>query len=284
MEYPLKYTPLSRDEAAKTLVAAFDAAGVRLDRNAAELLLSQVWLENGGGKNFVQYNWGNLTASEGSSADYWRPQWYTVDDSSSARMKYEHDQMLAGKAPSKFLAFQSHIEGASTYARWIVGKFKSILQAASTGDVSTFANAVRSSGYCPDCNPAVTVPTFSTFQKQFQEAGIFAALPLSPPEPGSGPEPSSPPAPSPSSPQHFEVGLGADLHLLRQGSHGSIVWAWQLVVGANADGDFGPLTKAATLEWQKLNGLDQDGMVKQADWETLLSRAAALTPSGEDEL
>lgn len=48
---------------------------------------------------------------------------------------------------------------------------------------------------------------------------------------------------------------------LRVGSTGSQVMAMQKVVGATADGKFGPATKAAVMAWQSNNGLVADGIV-----------------------
>jgi peptidoglycan hydrolase-like protein with peptidoglycan-binding domain len=59
---------------------------------------------------------------------------------------------------------------------------------------------------------------------------------------------------------------------LRAGLSGHDVAAWQRVVGAKDDGDFGPLTKARTREWQRGHHLGADGIVgpaccKAARWE-----------------
>src|SRR5690606_28700079 len=43
----------------------------------------------------------------------------------------------------------------------------------------------------------------------------------------------------------------AAMTVLREGSRGDHVRAWQRVVGTTADGVFGPKTKAATQSWQR---------------------------------
>ena len=48
---------------------------------------------------------------------------------------------------------------------------------------------------------------------------------------------------------------------LRAGLSGHDVAAWQRVVGAKDDGDFGPLTKAHTKDWQRAHHLTADGIV-----------------------
>lgn len=60
--------------------------------------------------------------------------------------------------------------------------------------------------------------------------------------------------------------------MLRVGSKGPDVVAWQKVVGVTPDGDFGPKTDAATRAWQRAHGLTPDGIVGP---KTL---AAASTP------
>src|SRR3989338_51602 len=48
---------------------------------------------------------------------------------------------------------------------------------------------------------------------------------------------------------------------LRVGSSGVQVQCVQTIVGATADGAFGPLTKAAVMAWQAGHGLSADGVV-----------------------
>lgn len=53
---------------------------------------------------------------------------------------------------------------------------------------------------------------------------------------------------------------------LRVGSVGSHVEAWQPVIGANPDGDFGEKTETKTKAWQLSNGLTADGIVGENTW------------------
>lgn len=48
---------------------------------------------------------------------------------------------------------------------------------------------------------------------------------------------------------------------LRAGLSGKDVQAWQRVIGARDDGDFGPITKARTQDWQRARHLTPDGIV-----------------------
>ena len=54
--------------------------------------------------------------------------------------------------------------------------------------------------------------------------------------------------------------------LIKRGSKGKAVKIWQIIVGVNDDGDFGPATEAATRKFQKAHGLDVDGIVGKFSW------------------
>jgi peptidoglycan hydrolase-like protein with peptidoglycan-binding domain len=54
--------------------------------------------------------------------------------------------------------------------------------------------------------------------------------------------------------------------ILRIGSTGPAVTAWQMLVGVVADGQFGPLTAEATKTWQRARGLEPDGVVGPKTW------------------
>ncbi|KUN91428.1 peptidoglycan-binding domain-containing protein [Streptomyces caeruleatus] len=72
---------------------------------------------------------------------------------------------------------------------------------------------------------------------------------------------------------HFEE-LGNSLcYGCGESSNTDIVVLWQAILVAEhyldfheADGTFGPKTKAATIEWQQSRGLTADGMVGDATW------------------
>ena len=64
---------------------------------------------------------------------------------------------------------------------------------------------------------------------------------------------------------------------VRWGSRGGVVESVQAIVGANADGIFGPVTHAAVKRWQSRNGLVADGIVGP-----LTSRAMGLNAASSD--
>jgi N-acetyl-anhydromuramyl-L-alanine amidase AmpD len=69
-----------------------------------------------------------------------------------------------------------------------------------------------------------------------------------------------------------------DKPTLKQGSTGVFVTEWQGLIGATADGDFGPKTAATTKIWQAAHGLTADGIVGQKSWGVALG-ASKTDPS-----
>ena len=59
--------------------------------------------------------------------------------------------------------------------------------------------------------------------------------------------------------------------LVREGARGNITKVIQQILGVDADGIFGPDTKAAVIAFQKANGLDVDGIVGKSTWRRLLN-------------
>ncbi|MFF1529013.1 peptidoglycan-binding protein [Cellulomonas sp. NPDC058312] len=59
---------------------------------------------------------------------------------------------------------------------------------------------------------------------------------------------------------------------VRQGARGQAVATIQRLVGAPADGRFGPRTRAAVLAWQRAHGLVADGVVGRRTWAALASQ------------
>ena len=54
---------------------------------------------------------------------------------------------------------------------------------------------------------------------------------------------------------------------IQRGDSGEAVKVWQTIVGVTNDGDFGPVTQAATVKMQLENGLTADGIVGKCTWE-----------------
>lgn len=62
---------------------------------------------------------------------------------------------------------------------------------------------------------------------------------------------------------------GNDFYMptIKKGSKGKAVKIWQIIVGVEADGDFGSKTKTATIEFQRKYKLAQDGIVGENTWK-----------------
>ena len=61
------------------------------------------------------------------------------------------------------------------------------------------------------------------------------------------------------------------LPLLKKGCKCNAVEALQILLGIDADGDFGPKTLEAVKNFQKVNGLDADGIVGKDTWNKILA-------------
>jgi peptidoglycan hydrolase-like protein with peptidoglycan-binding domain len=59
--------------------------------------------------------------------------------------------------------------------------------------------------------------------------------------------------------------------IIRYGSASKAVKVWQVIVGVEADGEFGKNTLAATLQFQRASGLEDDGEVGPKTWAVGLS-------------
>jgi len=185
-EVPATRTPLTRDATAVALVPAYVRVfGVPPDRNRAELLLAQVWLENANGLSIIDHNIGNLTTKPSSGADYWRPPWFdraAIDalpdgDPNKARYLMLNDRMERNAAPEAFRAFDSFDQGFDAWLRLLGSPAKrSILSAASSGDAEAFAKAIFETGYCPDPECKSAGPSYARLRDQIRAASYFDEL------------------------------------------------------------------------------------------------------------
>jgi len=174
-EVPRVRTPLSVEAAAAELLAALRRAGEQPNGDEARLLLAQLWLETARGSACDNHNPGNLT--QGNTADFFRPAWFTIDESSSPRMVTLHAAMLAGQAPSAFASYATFERGFDDYVRQIRTQFPSILEAARTGDAETMGRAIRTSRYAPDAG-GTTGQNLAALAREFKQRGVFVDLPL----------------------------------------------------------------------------------------------------------
>lgn len=60
--------------------------------------------------------------------------------------------------------------------------------------------------------------------------------------------------------------VATTLPIIKYGSTGKAVMVWQMILGVDPDGEFGPATRAATIQFQKSNKLEQDAEVGSDTW------------------
>jgi hypothetical protein len=77
----------------------------------------------------------------------------------------------------------------------------------------------------------------------------------------------------------FQRGL-----VIQRGMKGDVIAELQRIIGASADGDFGPGTERALKAWQVKNGETEDAMVDASDWNVLQKHNAKTfsKPEGQE--
>ncbi len=143
-------------------------------REQAGLLLAQLMLETANGAACYNWNVGNITSRE--SGTFYRPVWFTIDETSSPKMKQLHEAMLHGQAPRAFRAYSSLSGGVRDYLAELKRDFPSLLTASESGDADEFGAAIRTSKYTPDA-PQGTIESIRHLQAQYLSKGMFAELP-----------------------------------------------------------------------------------------------------------
>lgn len=157
---PAVSTPITAEQAKVALVAAMPG----IDRETGTLLLALIWIETARG-HLMNNNAGNISAGPQWPGDAWRPPWFEVTPASSAHLVELHDRMLHGQAPSAFRSYGSQLAGFQDFAHVLQHQFKSVLEAARTGDARAFVTALHDSGYSKDYSPA-HVPTMTALQAE----------------------------------------------------------------------------------------------------------------------
>jgi hypothetical protein len=168
---PAVATPITAEQARVALVAAMPG----IDRESGALLLALVWIETARG-HLMNYNAGNITAGPQWPGNAWRPPWFEVNAETALHphLIELHEKMLHGQAPSAFRAYGSLLEGFQDFAHVLQHQFKSVLDAAKTGDARAFVAALHDSGYSRDYSPA-HVPSMTALQSELGQQ--FAGFP-----------------------------------------------------------------------------------------------------------
>jgi hypothetical protein len=168
-------TPLDAKTTASVLERTLLKFGEVPSREECCLLLAHIWLETGRGLSCNNWNVGNLA---GSSGDYWRPPWFTVDANSSAKMVKLHADMLAGRQPSAFRAYSDLNAGMADYVRLILtSRYAPFLNAARQNDATAMARAITTTGYTVDAPPNLD-QSLASLEADFLSRGLFETRPL----------------------------------------------------------------------------------------------------------
>lgn len=261
---PRVSTPQSLESIAETLRDAFAVeAGRPLDATTAELLTAQILIETREGQSIKNNSPGNISASSKWGGDAWRPPWFALTETSSARDRELHEAMLANKAPSAFRSFPTFDAGMRDYVRTLLRQFPSIVQARTPGEL---ARAIFDSGYTRDHKPEAIEPTLAGLVGKVRSSGVYDDLAPSPVPPVSVSPKAAAPALDSSSPRPALSYSYAAPPELQRGVSSPLVAVWQGFVGAKPDGLFGPATEERTRAWQARNGLPVTGRVGESDW------------------
>ena len=182
-EVPRTRTPFEMSTAAVDLLDALNGAGVAdLHQDMAALLLAQLAFETANGKACDNGNVGNISTSDKTRRDFFRPAWFLVTDQSSQRLRDLNAAMQKGNAPRAFVSYPSLAAGFADYVRELRAQFPTIISAAHTGDAEATAAAIKSSHYTPDAPPTLGA-TLDSLRRQFLQKGFFASLPKEPSAP-----------------------------------------------------------------------------------------------------
>lgn len=167
-EVPMTKTPVTAADAKAAVAAAFrDSMGRPATDKELPLLMALVWLETGRGKSVQNYNLGNISANEETySGDAWRPPWYPEPGpDTSARNVKLHQDMLDGKAPKAFRAYDTLQAGAEDFTNQLKKSFPEVIDAAGTGDATEFRDALAQK-YSKDYKNTPPA-TFESLAKEF---------------------------------------------------------------------------------------------------------------------
>lgn len=164
-------TPIGENAAATALVKAFHTLfGRDPTKRVLVAVLSLVWVETARGGAVKNNNLGNISAAPSFSGNAWRPPWFDFDGGQekvmTERNLHLHEEMLKGRAPSAFRAYDNADAGALDLVRQLRGTFPEVLDAAETGDPNRFREALAQKYSKDYADPAAT-ESFRQFFEDF---------------------------------------------------------------------------------------------------------------------
>lgn len=143
-----------------------------------------------------------------------------------------------------FKRYAGPADGAADLVKTVYKRRPSVLAAATAGDAYAFSAAMYDTRYYEGFGPTREARIANHHRAMVKILGVIAlALGETLPDGGQPPPPT-----------------------LRRGSSGEAVREWQRIVGVVSDGQFGPVTEAATKAWQTARGLKADGIVGPVTW------------------
>jgi hypothetical protein len=174
-EVPRRTTPVSLASLWKAVEADGSARGWGPTETVLHAALAAV--ETRQGQSIQNHSPGNVSAAgfyNGKEkilwgGDYWRPPWF-ADESNAL-----HAKMLAGQAPSAFRAYATLAGGLRDWSALLMNPdYSSLRQAAQSGDVDRYVQALHESGYSKDYSVAKHGGTFRSIVKSLQAVGAPA--------------------------------------------------------------------------------------------------------------
>jgi len=261
---PNKLTVMKALDVLKAFRAAFLAEIGSLPSNATlAILVAQSALECARWVSMHCFNFGNMRPPKGWAGSYCQFRcnekikgvwvWYDPPDPGS-----------------NFLAFESAEEGARYYMRKLRQTWPEAWAAALKGDAGGFVHGLKLRGYFT----ADETVYRASVQRLCTEFQVYVNREFTT-------------EPTDVTVDEHQVDMTAINDVVSApiviapalfvGCKGVAVEAWQKVVGAKVDGDFGPATEAATKTWQAKHGMPANGIVCMPELV-----AAGLAPSAPE--
>lgn len=237
MIIPCKKTVVTEEQARIALGAALEASGVTNLRSVA-LLMGHWGLETARGNGMYNNNFGNIGASSGDS--------FRFEDCGFATPPGN---------PVYFAAYHDLSEGALALVSLLKRRYvEAWAELTSTNpDAYAYVAKLRARGYFTAPLEPYQAGVASLYREYAAELGV-------PPDPKGG-----------GSPGGGDLPVSLLPPTIQLGSKGNDVKRWQYIVGSKPDGIFGPITRQATIIWQKNRGLKVDGIVGPITWRQALS-------------
>ncbi len=160
-------TPLSQSAFPGLIEQAFQAEQAPLRGVQRMMLAVLASIETGRGRAIQNHNVGNITAGPNYAGAVWRPPWFDpAEAASSERLARLHQEMLAGRAPAAFRAYDSRDEGARDFARVLLRSFPEVMRAALIPNAERFRAALAEK-YSPDYRNPKTGEALAQLMREY---------------------------------------------------------------------------------------------------------------------